>query len=210
MSVRPGLVAGLVLGGLSLVLPGRMVPGGLSQPAPSSPAPSNPAPSDTVLTPTPVPLDLKLLQASANPPEQPGYCASPMSVVTATTPCQYQPVVPSLWWAKQQYGERILNNWLAYPPRDRDPGRVDLVVNEQAWSVLNYLERYQFVNKLGTVIRGYGYNTRIFSRQGDLVAAYTCAFPGNPSENIPCSIYFDPLGREGLRGRSNPGTVPIQ
>lgn len=113
---------------------------------------------------------------------------------------QRELTIPSLWWAWEQFSDKLLETWLAYPGRDRMAGRVDLVVNRQNWSLSNYIERYQFVNKLGTVARDHGYNTRVYNRQGELLAAYTCNFN---SSQLLCQITLESLGRVRWRGRGN-------
>ncbi|AFY53712.1 hypothetical protein Riv7116_1139 [Rivularia sp. PCC 7116] len=96
------------------------------------------------------------------------------NVITADTIYQQQLTVPSLWWAQEQSENKLLDNWIAYPAINSQPGRVDLIVNEQIWSVLDYLERYKFVNHLGSVARTYGYNIRVFNYEKEPLATYTC------------------------------------
>ncbi|MGB3639002.1 MAG: hypothetical protein WBA39_15705 [Rivularia sp. (in: cyanobacteria)] len=96
------------------------------------------------------------------------------NVITADTIYQQQLTVPSLWWAQEQSENKLLDNWIAYPANNSQPGRVDLIVNEQIWSVLDYLERYNFVNRLGTEARTYGYNIRVFNYEKEPLATYTC------------------------------------
>ncbi len=96
------------------------------------------------------------------------------NVITADTIYQQQLTVPSLWWAQEQSENKLLDNWIAYPANNAQPGRVDLIVNEQIWNVLDYLERYNFVNRLGTEARTYGYNVRIFNYEKEPLATYTC------------------------------------
>ncbi|MEO0843487.1 MAG: hypothetical protein AAF063_31970, partial [Cyanobacteria bacterium J06643_5] len=71
-------------------------------------------------------------------------------------------------------------------------GRVDLIVNEQIWNdVLVGVERYSFVNRLGTVARSYGYNVRVFNDEKELLATYTC----NLNLNNPlCNIQMNATG----------------
>ena len=114
--------------------------------------------------PSNAPLELELL-------------VNPEGLVrTANTVYQEQLTIPSLWWAKETSQNKLLDNWIAYPATNRNPGRVDLIVNEQIWTLLDYLERYQFVNKLGNVVRDYKYNMRVFNYQKELLATYTCNF----------------------------------
>lgn len=116
-------------------------------------------------TPSQEPLQLDLL---TNPKG---------NVITANTISQQQLTVPSLWWAQEQSEDRLLSNWIAYPPNNSQAGRVDLIVNEQIWNdILVDIERYSFVNRMGSVARTYGYNIRVFNDEKELLATYTCNF----------------------------------
>ncbi|MCG4880622.1 hypothetical protein L0P06_11165, partial [Amedibacillus dolichus] len=79
---------------------------------------------------------------------------------------------PSIWWAKEQFGGKLLDNWLAYPAKEKSVARIDLIVNRQIWSLLDYVERYEFVNNFCNVARDYGYNVRVFNYQQELLATY--------------------------------------
>ena len=152
---------------------------------------TQPSPAQTRLVnnPTDAPLELSILEPGA--PLNNG-------VVTSDTISQNELTIPSLWWAKEQFGVMVLDNWLAYPTDGTNAARVDLVVNQQNWSLLDYLERYEFVNHFGTVARDYGYNVRVFNHQKELLATYTCDFSNNPRL---CSIEkLDATGKAGLRG----------
>ncbi len=123
-------------------------------------------------------------------------------VVSATTISQTGLTLPSLWWVDQQFGGQLLTTWFAFPADADIPPRVDLVVNAQVWSLFNYMERYGFVNHFGTAGAGYGYNTRVFDRQGALLAAYIC-----PDSDVVasramgrCRILLDGVGGRGLTG----------
>ncbi len=131
------------------------------------------------------PLDLNLLEAAANPPAP---------IITRNTISQQGITNPSLWWAAEQFGGKLLDNWLAYPSAGGSGGRVDLVVNRQFWSLLNYLERYQFLNEFGIVAQGNRYNIRVFNPQGAFLAAYTCT--GDPASSV-CRICLDSTVRAG-------------
>ena len=120
-------------------------------------------------------------------------CTSESTIITKDTISQTELTVPSLWWASEQFGGKLLENWLAYP----EERRVDLVVNRQRWTLLDYLQRYAFVNQMGTVARSDGYNVRIFNRQEPDVpiATYTCNF----SMSIPqCEIEINSGARPNL------------
>ena len=129
--------------------------------------------------PSQAPLELELLTEPRD------------NVITADTIFQKQLTVPSLWWAQEQSQNKLLDNWIAYPASNSQSGRVDLIVNEQIWNVLDYLERYNFVNRLGSVARSYGYNIRVFSYEKEALATYTC----NLNLNQPlCNIDMNATG----------------
>jgi len=186
-----------------------------------------PAKPGLTLQPDLEPLDLEALI-----PEN-----TPAFVVTANKISLTQLTVPSLWWLRDQladqetYGNNLLENWLAYPPSGSSPGRVDLVVNRQLWSLLDYLDRYAFIHRFGKTARDYGYNVRVFDGQATRLGASTCDFstlnidvlqrpfleptadveptvtdaslPPSPTDTLVCSILLDSSGRGGLRGGSN-------
>lgn len=139
----------------------------------------------SVPQPSAAPLQLSLLK-SPGQPDNSDRCDP--TVVTANTICQQQLTVPSLWWAKEQFGSQLLDNWLAYPANDTTAARVDLIVNRQVWSLLDYIQRYEFVNKFGNVAQDYGYNIRVFNYQKELLATYTCNFNTTPQQ---CNLQLD-------------------
>lgn len=120
-------------------------------------------------------------------------------VVTATTPSQAGLTIPSLWWTKEQFGGKLLDSWTAYPQGKDTPSYVDLLVRREVWNLLDYLERYTFVNQFGLAAGDYGYNLRVFDRQENLLATYTCNF-SRVSPN-----YLE--GVRDLRGRPVPNYV---
>ncbi len=152
--------------------------------------PTSPTPAQTVTIPQPsqAPLELSLLQAGATVDGR---------VITSNTISPQGVTTPSLWWAKEQFGSDLLNNWIAYPAQGADAGRIDLLVNRQNWGVIDYIQRYEFVNHFGTVARDYGYNVRVFNEQKQLLATYTCNFSPNPSQ---CYIQLDSTGKARIRG----------
>lgn len=140
------------------------------EPQVTLPNASNPLPSNP-------PLDVKALQPGQTPP----------GVVTSTTISPTHLTIPSLWWAQEQivanteklneqFGRELIINWLAYPIEQGAAGRVDLIVDRQFWSALDYLQRYEFLNRFSTTARGYGYNIRVFDNQATIVGAFTCDF----------------------------------
>ncbi len=140
------------------------------EPQPTVSPANNPLPSEP-------PLDLKALRPGQIPP----------GVVTSSTISPTHLTIPSLWWVQEQIvantqdlneqlGKELIVDWLAYPVEQGAPGRVDLVVDRQFWGVLDYLQRYEFVNRFSTIARNYGSNIRVFDNQATIVAAFTCNF----------------------------------
>jgi hypothetical protein len=170
-----------------------------------------------LLTQPLTPSEISLLEQGTAP-------ADP-SWVTANTISQTGLTTPSLWWAKQQFGGELLSNWIAKPGTDDMPSRVDLLVNQQVWTSYNYLDRYAFLNQLGRVSSDFGYSTRVFNAQGQLLGAYICDFdltepiasnaPPNalPSESnrstpdLACRIFLDPSGVGAIRGVGATGAL---
>jgi hypothetical protein len=137
--------------------------------------------------PSEAPLELELLEKSSD------------LVITANTIYQDRMAVPSFWWAKENAENKLLDNWIAYPASVAEPARVDLVVNQQIWSLLDYLERYNFVNQMGNLARSYGYNVRVFNYQQESLATYTCNFANNSSV---CNIDMNNKNNMGLESSS--------
>lgn len=80
---------------------------------------------------------------------------------------------PSLSWMRDQVGDRygsdrLVEHWRAYRV-EGGPNYVDIIVNEQIWSLLNYFERYAFVLQFGTAAEDNGYSVRVF-HTGDVAA----------------------------------------
>ena len=143
-------------------------------------------PSTAQIEASDAPLELNLLN-------------NPKGVITANTINQAQLTIPSLWWAKENSENKLLDNWIAYPAEGTQTARVDVVVNQQYWSILDYLERYNFVNRVGSLARNYGYNIRVFNYQQERLATYTCNFNTSPTL---CRIDFNNQNKLGLRRSS--------
>ncbi|OUL37852.1 hypothetical protein BV372_00400 [Nostoc sp. T09] len=118
------------------------------------------------------------------------------SVITATTINQGNLTIPRLWWAQDSAEKKLLDNWIAYPASKEEPARVDLLVNQQIWSLLDYLERYDFINRLGTAARRDNYNVRVFNYQQELLGTYTCNFNISPAA---CNIQMSVQNKLGWR-----------
>ncbi len=152
------------------------------------------AQTSDIPVPSTAPLELNLIQQE-NAPTRP-------DVITANTISQDGLTTPSLWWAKEQFAGKMLNNWIAYPTEKR----VDLVVNRQLWTLLDYMDCYRFVNEFGNVARDFGYNIRVFNQQRTLLAAYTCNFNSNL---LNCQIWLESSSQDSLRLRIKPETSPF-
>ncbi len=179
---------------------------GLSQPLQAQSVGRSPAQTvQASLTPVTEPLDLELVEQEQEDLATltPGACTV-NGVITSKTICQNSITIPSLWWLEEQYRQlngKLVNTWLAYPDAIGTSRRVDLVVNQQVWSLLDYLERYKFIDWFGTTARDYGFSTRVFNNQGRMLAAYTCAdqLSSSTSGSPPnCSLLVNTLGRSGL------------
>ena len=117
-----------------------------------------------------------------------------VKIITDETISEADVTVPSLWWAKKQFdpfGGKLIDGWLA----DRNERRIDLVVNRQLWSRLDYVTRYRFVNNIGTVAREYKYNLRVFTQQQQCLATYACNYR---LTNPQCELKFDPSNPTSL------------
>jgi hypothetical protein len=159
---------------------------------------------NTLLLLTDLPLEAQFLEPEAELPQD-------GSILTANTIYQDRLTTPSLWWTDEQFGDKLLDNWLAYSGEDGTPRRVDLVVNPQVWSLYTYVERYAFVNQFGTAAWSYGYQTRVFTQQQELLAAYICDPAAVDRRNatavdLPaCNLFLSSTGVGSLRGQqSNP------
>lgn len=101
------------------------------------------------------PANLHLLQPDNVPTDG--------SIVTMRTMSQTEMTIPSLWWAQEQFGGKLLTHWMAYQGDDQTVRRVDLIINQPVWNAINYLQRYTFLNRFGTELREDGYNVRVLS-----------------------------------------------
>lgn len=143
-----------------------------------------------------------------------GMCAPEIAGITDLTIDQSGLTEPSLWWIRDQiaaqnkYGRRLIDSWLACGGKG-EPNRVDVMVNDQIWSLLDFFDRYEFIEKFGNATAGYGYNLRVFNPQGEMLAAYTCNFNTDvaakqlDSGAISCAS-FDRLARTNFWSPTKP------
>ncbi len=150
----------------------------------SSILPILPSKAENIPLPSDAPLELYLLTQPTK------------NIITAKTINPQKLTVPSLWWAKENSEKKLLDNWIAYPASKTEPPRVDLIVNQQIWSLLDYMEKYVFVNRLGIIASKSGYNIRVFDYQTETLATYTCNFPQSPTF---CKIQMSNQSKVGLR-----------
>jgi len=119
----------------------------------------------------------------------------PSNAITNETVSIENLTIPSLWWAIEQfdpfYGQ-FAERWAAYP----EEKRIDLAVNRQLWALLDYAQRYSYLNHIGAVAREYQYNLRIVTFPKQCLATYTCENLEDLGED--CSIHIDSLGLAGL------------
>ncbi|MFM9265145.1 hypothetical protein [Tychonema sp. BBK16] len=107
---------------------------------------------------------------------------------------QNQKSVPSLWLAQKQFGGQLLDRW--FIDSNSTNSWVVLVVNRQLWSGLDYVARYQFVNRFGVAASEYGYNVRVCNRQGAGLAVYSCN-----RDRLSCRIDLESVSNPGIQRR---------
>ena len=152
------------------------------------------------------------------------------AIATNSNPSPRYFTAPSLWWQQRQVGrlvrsDRLIESWRAYPNTGADAdididhaslAHVDVVVNNQIWQLLNYLERYSLINQFGESAKSYGYQLRLFT-DNRLVGLQVCDFSNtasNPSNSstttvpsgaapLSCAIELNYFGQGTIRGRGN-------
>ena len=100
----------------------------------------------------------------------------------------------SIWWAAEQFDPfdgNLIQNWLTYPQKRQ----INLTVNWQLWTILDYFGRYRFVNQFGTVARKHGYNLNIFSQKEQCLASYKYNAISNPPR---WELHLEKLGKDSL------------
>jgi hypothetical protein len=122
--------------------------------------------------------------------------------------------IPSLWWTrdllvtKPQFNPKLIEGWLVCGAGVQDgvarscaigsrPGRVEMVVNTQLWTVLDYLSRYELIYRFGSATSECGYNIYIFNTDTQLIADFTCDFQAVRPDN-GCVLRSDLSGKAGL------------
>lgn len=101
--------------------------------------------------------------------------------------------LPSLWWSRDQYiarfptGKKLISSWLICPKTENTPQHVQMVLNAQIWSLLEYFDRYEFLHQFGTVTSTHGYDLWIYSDETPILATYTCDYQ-TVSTKLPCQL----------------------
>jgi hypothetical protein len=100
----------------------------------------------------------------------------------------------SIWWAAQQFDPfagNLIQNWLTYPQKQQ----INLTVDWQLWTILDYFGRYRFVNQFGTVVRKYGYTLNVLNQKEQCLAIYKYNSTTKPPK---WELYLEKLGRDSL------------
>ncbi|MBD0267195.1 MAG: hypothetical protein ICV77_02765 [Cyanobacteria bacterium Co-bin8] len=129
---------------------------------------------------------------------------------------------PSLWYNRDQLpnrlgGRRLISSWIAYQTDEHSLPVVDIVVNAQYWSVLNYFEQYGVINTLGQSAKDFGYNLRLYRGSlysRELIGLHVCDFTpveltkdtlplSDRAADLPCRASLDMLGIRGFQGNGS-------
>ncbi len=174
-------------------------------------------------------LPAPAIAAEPKPKAGTANCDRPQTDVhTSDKVCRRGLTPPSLWWVREQLGsqlgKKLISNWVATPATAAEPGRVVVMVNPQAWSLLDYFSRYEFLHSFGMAAHGFGYKTEVQDNRGKRLASYACSTsspnqtsqalkeqpPKTQAETLqsqknqtktPCKIQFMTAG-SGFRGGS--------
>lgn len=129
---------------------------------------------------------------------------------SANTPSQQGFTVPSLWWANQQFGEKLVLDWQAYTAEQAQTQQINVIVRPELWTRYTYYERYGFVLKFGSDTSNFGYQLLVLDSQDFLLGAYTCDFAqGNPNF-ITGLVDAQSQPIPGYGSRSRAGTLPCR
>jgi hypothetical protein len=115
---------------------------------------------------------------------------------TDRTISQEHLTLPSLWWTRDEFaarsslGKKLIDSWLICPASLNAPQHVQMVLNAQIWSLLEYFERYEFLHLFGTVTSNSGYNLWLYSDENPVLAAYTCDYHA-VSTKLPCQLQLN-------------------
>jgi hypothetical protein len=132
------------------------------------------------------------------------------NIVTADTASSAGSTTPSLWWTNEQFSTKLVTNWIA----NQKQRQIYLLVNAQSWNSLDYVDRYQTIDRFGRAAQDYGYNLKICNSQKVALADYTCESigglnplvlegstetrPTNQNNQNNCQILLHTNGQTGL------------
>lgn len=134
---------------------------------------------------------------------KPSLPAAIPSVVTSEMVCAQGLTAPSLWWTREnldqelKLGSKLVSRWVTYLRQGTEPGRVELQVNPQLWSLMDYFQRYEFINTFGLAARDFGYGVQVFDGRKTPLASYGCQF-GLPNATDPIAAQPKALSPSGL------------
>jgi hypothetical protein len=137
-------------------------------------------------------LSVLLSQPPAALGKQPGCPRGDIANLPSPPLSQTEKSVPSLWLAQKQFGGQLLDRW--FVDSNSRNSWVILLVNRQLWSGLDYVGRYQFVNRFGMAAMEDGYNVRVCNREGVALAAYFCE-----GDRLNCHINLDSVSNLGIQ-----------
>jgi hypothetical protein len=101
---------------------------------------------------------------------------------------QLELTMPSLWRIKNNFGSKMIERWFLVP----DNNWIVVVINRQYWGLMDYLEKYQVINRLATASRSDGYNLRLCNNKGLTLGVYVCEFSSASSGDfVPSSCRLD-------------------
>jgi hypothetical protein len=116
-----------------------------------------------------------------------------------------------LWWTKEQIeaelrSSKLISRWalstdspIPSSSVPTGPATLDVTINSQVWSVLDYFGRYEFANTIGIKANELGYGLRIMTDRGLVLGQYNCATIAPPRQ---CRVQLDSTGQRGQRNRS--------
>ncbi|BAZ44619.1 hypothetical protein NIES4102_16310 [Chondrocystis sp. NIES-4102] len=105
-----------------------------------------------------------------------------------------EPTQASFWWGVEQFDPfdgKLIQKWFASPKKQQ----INLTVNWQLWTLLDYLGRYRFVNQFGTLARKHGYNLNILNQKEQCLGSYKYNSSSNPPK---WELHLEKLGRDSL------------
>jgi hypothetical protein len=133
--------------------------------------------------------------------------ATDPNIITADKVSARAMTVPSLWWTSEQLPPKLVTNWIA----NRSEKQIYLLVNTQYWNILDYLDRYRTIDRVGRVAHSYGYNLKVCNGQKVALARYTCGSTNSADPQIvvssgdhnSCEIWLNSTNQNGLGVRTN-------